>query len=102
MGQTVHFIGNNEHEKLIEVIGYVIALGAPSEVNFTGQEERQITFSGITRDGDQITIIVSLKSSDYVKACKARKDGIETKLSGTITKIAGQWIMSSYTDFFYI
>jgi hypothetical protein len=102
MGSTAKYAGYYEHEKPVEVIGYVLSIGTPSDLSHSKESGRRIVINGITRDGDTINITADLSISDYVVACKAHDEGVETKLTGKMNKINTKWVLSSYTDFHII
>ena len=102
MGNIAKYPGNNEQEKPIEVIGYVTSIDTPSDLSLNEEAKRRIVFNGITRDGDLLDITADLKIADYIIACKAHKEGVETKLTGTIRKMGAKWILSSFTGFHII
>jgi hypothetical protein len=98
MGYSVKYRRYDEDSKPIVVIGYVTAIDTHDDLNTNDETKRQIVFSGITADGDQITVNVKLENADYIIACKAYKDGAEIRIDGSIKRSGAKWIMSSYTD----
>lgn len=89
----------NGQEKYIEIIGYVTSIETAFGHYYNNEVIKRIIFNGFTRAGDIISTTADLKIADYIMACKAHREGAETKLTGTIRKEGEKWILSSYSDF---